>query len=810
MFLEVSKMRRNKTGFKTGNKQSTNHLAAIILFISLFCLTGLRHAPAETGKQNQSEAAKSTVRIIHFPKDRPLGRLMVTDSNLIGQIRDFEWEYFAQAAGSVQIPPGKEVWLQVSTATAWQDLSPLSSLRPSDLYRLSIYGSYGRGPKPDDRCMQHLGALKKLKALDLMFTDVTGKGLKAIHGFQSLERLMLPEKIGDADMAQLAKLKSLKALYCGGKEVTDAGLAHLAELPLLEDLVLAGVHMSDNGLVHIARLGRLKTLELVGNFTDAGLSHLRGVTSLKNLYLAKSPSITDAGLAHLSHIPTLEMVNLSGNRNITDKGIAYLKKLPALKNLSVNRCKLTDEAVSHLSHVKTLESLNLPSHDISDRGLADIATFPKLRELHVGGDISDAGIAHLAKLTNLEELEIDGKDITDEGIRQLSRLPNLTKLNLNGCPGLTSEGIRQIAKLPNLTDLVLSCGPNIGDDALSQMTKMKGLKKLRLGLAETNMTLSSLTRLNDLPNLTKLNVPDVNRGDNNLDVAGLPKLEELVITLRKKQVFTDKDLDCLANLKELKNLQLNPHEFTDSGVAKLAGLTNMETLFIGGPDITDKALSYLSNMKQLKRLRISHGDITDTGIKYLKSAEMLGLLEITSNCDSSPAAMDRLRNTVPNLRVYKNWQIRQIPRVADTAPDFKLTTINGKTIELADFKGKVVLLYFWATWCRPCVVRTPTLKSFYEDMSQYKDFEMISISQDDAEYLARKHIEQHNLTWPQVCVGLNSKVAADYGTNSHAPFYFLIDPNGKIVSTTGNLNTLAQKIETILGPHRHKSRRLPP
>jgi len=803
-------MRRNKTDFKTGKKQSTNHLAAAILLISLFCLTGLRHAPAETGKQNQSEAAEPTARVIHFPKDRSLGRLMVTDSDLVGQIRDFEWEYFAQAMGSVQIPPGKEVWLQIFTATAWQDLSPLSSLRPGDLYRLSIYGSYGRGPKPDDTCMQHLGALKKLNALDLMFTDVTGKGLKAIHGFQSLERLMLPEKIGDADMAQLAKLKSLKALYCGGKEVTDAGLAHLAELPLLEDLALAGVHMSDNGLVHIARLGRLKTLELVGNFTDAGLSHLPGVTSLKNLYLAKSPSITDAGLAHLSHIPTLEMVNLSGNRNITDKGIAYLNKLPALKNLSVNRCKLTDEAVSHLSQVKTLEYLDLPSHDISDRGLADIATLPKLQELHVGGDISDAGIAHLAKLTNLEELEIDGKDISDEGIRQIAKLPNLTKLNLNGCPGLTSEGIRQLAKLPNLTDLVLSCGPNIGDDALSQMTKMKGLKKLRLGLAETNITVSDLSRLNSLSKLKMLEIHDIGRGEGALDVSGLTELERLTIDVSDKRGFTDKDLDCLANVKKLNNLQLNSHEFTDSGVAALAGLTDMDTLVIGGPNMTDDALSYLSDMKKLGVLIISDGDITDKGMDHLEKLQSLGRLRITSNRDISPGTLDRLQNRIPSIRINKNWEVQEMPRVGQKAPDFKLTTIKGKTIQLADFKGKVVLLYFWATWCRPCVAWTPTLKSFYEDMSQYKDFEMISISQDDVEYLARKHIEQYNLTWPQVCVGLNSRVAADYGTNSHAPFYFLIDPNGKIVATTGNLNKLAQKIETILGPHRHKSRRLPP
>ncbi|HUW20615.1 MAG TPA: redoxin domain-containing protein [Sedimentisphaerales bacterium] len=746
--------------------------------------------------------ASSEPRLLHFPNDRSLGRLMVMDSDLVGKAGHLEWDYLAEATGSVQIPPGKQVWLQVISATAWQDLSPLSSLKPHDLYRLGIYGSYSGGPKPDDKCMEHMGALTGLKALELMFTEVTGKGLRAIHDLYSLERLMLPERIDDTDMVQLAKLKSLKALSCRGKGVTDAGLRHLVELPLLEELALGGDRLSDKGLVYIARLPRLKDLELDGDFTDTGLSYLRDAPSLRNLYLGKLANVTDAGLAHLSHIPTLEMINLTGNRNITDKGIAHLERLPALKELRVNRCRVSDEALGHLKQVTTLERLDLPSRGITDKGLADIGQLAKLKELHVGGDITDTGLRHLVKLTSLEELEIDGEGITDEGIRQIAKLQNLTELNLNVCPGLTEEGIRQIAKLTQLTELNLSLSgcTNLGYEALSELAKIKGLKKLRLSFADTNVTVSDLSRLNTLSNLGELDIYDIKRGEGALDISGLTELERLTIYVSEKRAFTDRDLESLANLKNLKNLQLNSHEFSDAGVASLAGLINMEILVIGGPNMTDEALSYLSNMKRLGSLIISDGDITDTGMKRLEKIESLGRLQITSNCDISPGALDRLQNRIASIRVSKDWEVQKRPNVGDKAPDFKFTTMSGRTMELADFNDKVVLLYFWATWCRPCLASTPSLKRFYEDMSRYRDFEMISISQDDAELRARDYIEKHKLTWPQVCVGLNSKIGAEYGVNNRAPFYFLIGPDGKILSTRGNLSLLASEIEKILGP----------
>ena len=738
-------------------------------------------------------------RVLHFPEERSLGDVYIRNGELVKDKKNVEWEYFSKARGSVKIPAGQQVQLRISLPDAWRDRSPLKSLRPDDLYRLEVCGSFSGGLRPDDKCMKHIAALTLLKELVLRFTDITGRGLRDIHGLESLECLTMWGEVDDAGLAEVAKLKSLRKLDFVGDKITGAGLGHLAKLPLLEELKLAGDRINDRDLVHIARLPHLRCLILSGNFTDAGLVLLQGAPSLIDLDIKGLQDVTDAGLEPISNIPTLESINLYWNRNITDKGMGYLKKLPALRELNINFSKVTDIGLAHLKQVKTLESLILPDEDITDKGLADLSQLSELKKLDVGGNIGDVGLGHLAKLSKLRNLHVCGKSITDEGIRQIACLPELRELNIGGCPGLTGEGIRQLGRLPNLGVLDIDGCPKLSANALPELANIEGLRKLHLSFAQTNVTVSDLSRLNCLANLKELEIRDINLGGDTLDISGMTGLERLTIHTGDRKAFTDRDLDCLINLKKLKNLQLNPHEFTDAGVAKLAGLTNIKKLVIGGPDMTDKALSYLSDMDKLSALLISESNITDNGIRHLEGLDSLVSLQLDSNYDISPGALERLRNKVYNITVSKNWEVKQMPRVGEEAPDFRFTTIDGKIVELADFKDKAVLLYFWAMWCRPCVASTASVNRFYEDMSQYKDFEMISISEDNSEQLVRNYVQENNLRWPQVCVGLNSKVGAEYGVKNRAPYYFLIGPDGKIVSTSRNLDKLAKTIEKILG-----------
>jgi peroxiredoxin len=117
--------------------------------------------------------------------------------------------------------------------------------------------------------------------------------------------------------------------------------------------------------------------------------------------------------------------------------------------------------------------------------------------------------------------------------------------------------------------------------------------------------------------------------------------------------------------------------------------------------------------------------------------------------------------------------------VGRTAPDFALTDLSGKTVRLADFKGKVVLLDFWATWCAPCREEIP---DFVELQEQYmeKGFTLLGISLDEeGAVVAKPFAQQFGINYP-VVIG-NTQVSAAYGGMQALPTAFLIGRDGRIL-----------------------------
>lgn len=115
--------------------------------------------------------------------------------------------------------------------------------------------------------------------------------------------------------------------------------------------------------------------------------------------------------------------------------------------------------------------------------------------------------------------------------------------------------------------------------------------------------------------------------------------------------------------------------------------------------------------------------------------------------------------------------------------EIAFTDINGKKIDLASMKGKVVLIDFWATWCGPCVAELPNVLAAYKKHHD-KGFEIIGISLDEDEAALKSFIKENNMPWPQYFDGKGWKndIAQKYSISS-IPATYLIGKNGKIVGS---------------------------
>jgi len=114
------------------------------------------------------------------------------------------------------------------------------------------------------------------------------------------------------------------------------------------------------------------------------------------------------------------------------------------------------------------------------------------------------------------------------------------------------------------------------------------------------------------------------------------------------------------------------------------------------------------------------------------------------------------------------------------APDFALKDVNGQTVRLSDYRGKVVLLDFWATWCDPCRIEIPWFMDL-ERRNKDKGFAVLGVSMDDEGWeVVKPFLSQLGVNY-RVVIG-NDETSQLYGGVDALPTTFLIDRGGKIAA----------------------------
>ncbi len=152
---------------------------------------------------------------------------------------------------------------------------------------------------------------------------------------------------------------------------------------------------------------------------------------------------------------------------------------------------------------------------------------------------------------------------------------------------------------------------------------------------------------------------------------------------------------------------------------------------------------------------------------------------------------------VKKLAERENILIKVQPE--QPAPEFTMNDTTGKPVSLGSFKGSVVLVDFWASWCGPCRAENPNVVAAFKKYNS-KGFTVfgVSLDADKAKWMAA--IEKDGLTWTHVSdlVGWDNAAAKQYGVMS-IPANFLLDKEGKIIASNLRGEDLTKKLEELLG-----------
>ncbi|KAF2519188.1 AhpC/TSA family protein [Flavobacterium salilacus subsp. salilacus] len=229
---------------------------------------------------------------------------------------------------------------------------------------------------------------------------------------------------------------------------------------------------------------------------------------------------------------------------------------------------------------------------------------------------------------------------------------------------------------------------------------------------------------------------------------------------------------------------------------------------IGGTFNNEQFYNYSELMKDHQKKNSSLEDIVASNTKFVKenpkayiNVFIIDQLMRSRQLEESEikALYDGLDTEVKNTKEGKEIGNLFTTSIGSTAPDFSAPNPEGNTVSLKNAMGKVTIIDFWASWCKPCRMENPNVVAMYNELHD-KGLNIIGVSLDKDGEAWKKAIAEDSLTWSHIS---NLKfwedpIAKQYGVQS-IPATFILDAKGKIVAKNLRGEELKAKVKELLG-----------